>query len=302
MNLIKIGQYIAGKRKDLGLTQRELAEKLGMSDKSVSKWERGVCLPDVSLYEELCETLGIGLNEFLAGEDISEEKIIPQSEENILVVATDSKIKQKKLKRTVTALCIFLALAIAAIGIILLCSHQSHNYITPADSESVATQIARTVGGGTPYVFDFVTDDAYKSIDLNCTVYHAGAKIYEGSQNFGLFGNISESGSIMIIPTMDLENAENSIIKFAVSASGTSGVTNVPYYPMWEFLGDFVGNLPVQVSKMPITFDEEQGLFAISYTSTEIEREYTLAEAMDGSTDLFPGNSYTYVFSYRFNK
>ena len=302
MNLIKIGQYIAGKRKDLGLTQRELAEKLGMSDKSVSKWERGVCLPDVSLYEELCETLGIGLNEFLAGEDISEEKIIPQSEENILVVATDSKIKQKKLKRTVTALCIFLALAIAAIGIILLCSHRSQNYITPADNESVATQIARAVGGGTPYVFDFVTDDAYKSIDLNCTVYHAGAKIYEGSQNFGLFGNISESGSIMIIPTMDLENAENSIIKFAVSASGTCGVTNVPYYPMREFSGDFVGNLPVQVSKMPITFDEEQGLFAISYTSTETEREYTLAEAMDGRTDLFPGNSYTYVFSYRFNK
>ena len=46
MDLIKIGKYISGKRKALGLTQRELAEQLGMSDKSVSKWERGVCLPD----------------------------------------------------------------------------------------------------------------------------------------------------------------------------------------------------------------------------------------------------------------
>jgi len=48
VDLIKIGRYIAGKRKGLGLTQRELAEKLGMSDKSVSKWERGICLPDAS--------------------------------------------------------------------------------------------------------------------------------------------------------------------------------------------------------------------------------------------------------------
>ena len=58
MDLIKIGKYIAGKRKSLGMTQKQLAEKLGMSDKSVSKWERGVCLPDVSVYKELCSILG----------------------------------------------------------------------------------------------------------------------------------------------------------------------------------------------------------------------------------------------------
>ena len=57
MDLIKIGKYIAGKRKSLGMTQKQLAEKLGMSDKSVSKWERGVCLPDVSVYKELCSIL-----------------------------------------------------------------------------------------------------------------------------------------------------------------------------------------------------------------------------------------------------
>ena len=70
MDLVKIGSYIAEKRKKLGMTQKQLAEKLGKSDKSVSKWERGICLPDVSVYLELCEILGISLNEFLAGEDI----------------------------------------------------------------------------------------------------------------------------------------------------------------------------------------------------------------------------------------
>ena len=75
MNLVKIGRYIAEKRKSLGLTQRQLAEKLGKSDKSVSKWERGICLPDVSVYLELCGLLGISLNEFLAGEDIEIDNI-----------------------------------------------------------------------------------------------------------------------------------------------------------------------------------------------------------------------------------
>lgn len=69
MNLEKIGKYIAEKKKALGLTQAQLAQLLGMSDKSVSKWKRGICLPDVSVYMKLCEILGISLNEFIAGEE-----------------------------------------------------------------------------------------------------------------------------------------------------------------------------------------------------------------------------------------
>ena len=59
MDQKKIGSYIAEKRRELDMTQMQLAEKLGMSNKSVSKWERGVCLPDVSVYEELCSALNI---------------------------------------------------------------------------------------------------------------------------------------------------------------------------------------------------------------------------------------------------
>ena len=99
MDLIKIGKYISEKRKALGLTQKQLAEKIGMSDKSVSKWERGVCLPDVSVYLELCEILGIHINEFLAGEDLKEEHMIKQSEDNLLQVAKESKDRQKHLKK-----------------------------------------------------------------------------------------------------------------------------------------------------------------------------------------------------------
>lgn len=66
MDTAKIGRYIAEKRKRARLTQRQLADKLGKSDKSVSKWERGICLPDVSVYMELCEILEISVNEFFS--------------------------------------------------------------------------------------------------------------------------------------------------------------------------------------------------------------------------------------------
>ena len=98
MDQVKIGKYIADKRKAIGLTQVELADKLGMSNKSVSKWERGVCLPDVSLYSELCKILGISINEFLAGEDITLENITEKSEETIINVTREGKKKARKFK------------------------------------------------------------------------------------------------------------------------------------------------------------------------------------------------------------
>ena len=97
MDLIKIGKYIAEKRKALGLTQKQLAEKLNMSDKSVSKWERGICLPDVSIYMELCSILRISINEFLAGEDIGTENVIEKSDSNLIQITKESKKKQKNL-------------------------------------------------------------------------------------------------------------------------------------------------------------------------------------------------------------
>ena len=88
-------------QKALGLTQVQVAGKLGMSDKSVSKWERGVCLPDVSVYMDLCEILGISLNEFLAGEDIEQDKIARKSEENLIEVTKDGKERKRRLKTVI---------------------------------------------------------------------------------------------------------------------------------------------------------------------------------------------------------
>ena len=122
MDLIKIGKYIAGKRKALGMTQKQLAEKLNMSDKSVSKWERGICLPDVSVYMELCEILGISINEFLAGEDIDAENVEKKSEDNIIQVTKDSKKKQKNLKSILAVVTTFAVIMVLVLGCLLYTS------------------------------------------------------------------------------------------------------------------------------------------------------------------------------------
>lgn len=74
MNQEKIGRFIAECRKAQKITQEELAEKLGITSKSISKWENGNCLPDSSLYQPLCKILNISMNELFAGERLGEEE------------------------------------------------------------------------------------------------------------------------------------------------------------------------------------------------------------------------------------
>lgn len=76
MNLEKIGKFIALNRKNKGLTQEQLAEKLGVTNKTISRWETGKYMPDLSLLKPLSEELGITLNELLSGEKIEKDNII----------------------------------------------------------------------------------------------------------------------------------------------------------------------------------------------------------------------------------
>ena len=143
MDLIKIGKYIAFKRKEQGLTQKQLAEKLNMSDKSVSKWERGICLPDVSVYLELCKILDISINEFLAGEDIPKETIEQKAEENIIQITKDNKKKQKYLKKIIRLLIVMLVVFIFITSIFIYKKlTQPQNYIEPYLEKSTEMQTA----------------------------------------------------------------------------------------------------------------------------------------------------------------
>ena len=84
MNQVRIGKFISEKRKDKKITQEQLAEKLGVSTNAVSKWERGLCLMDMSLLKPLSEILEVSVNEILSGEKIDNNDIEKKSEENII--------------------------------------------------------------------------------------------------------------------------------------------------------------------------------------------------------------------------
>ena len=118
MNQIKIGEFISSQRKMKNLTQAALAEKLGITDRAVSKWERGKGLPDVSIMLDLCEILGITVNELLSGEKISMENSNQKNEQLLLDMAKELEQKNKTIWTSMWAILIVSMIAMFA-GILI---------------------------------------------------------------------------------------------------------------------------------------------------------------------------------------
>ena len=97
MNLMKIGKFIADCRKEKKLTQEQLAEKLYITDRAVSKWERGLSLPDADKMLDLCNILDINVNELLNGERINMKDYEKKNEELLLELAKQDELKNKRL-------------------------------------------------------------------------------------------------------------------------------------------------------------------------------------------------------------
>ena len=97
MDQVKIGKFISQMRKEKGLTQKQLGEELLISDKTVSKWETGKGMPEVSLMLPLCEKLGINVNELLTGERIPDEDYKKKAEENIMDIMREKEESIRKI-------------------------------------------------------------------------------------------------------------------------------------------------------------------------------------------------------------
>lgn len=105
MDLLLIGKFIAEERKRKGYTQRQLSEKLGISDKTISKWECGNGFPEISLLLPLCNELDITVNELLSGQRVSEEDYQKKAEENMV-----NMIREKEENKTKFALTIIIGI------------------------------------------------------------------------------------------------------------------------------------------------------------------------------------------------
>lgn len=270
MDLIKIGKYIAAKRKALGLTQKQLAEKLNMSDKSVFKWERGICLPDVTVYLELCKILGISINEFLAGEDIIEENIEQKSEENILKITKDNKTKQKYLKKIIRLLIVMLVVFIFITSIFIYQKlTQPQNYIEPYLEKSTEMQTANMLSShpGNILLFHYNSKKNYDSLTMYLTQYQKGKKISD-KEICTFYNNPSKgtnTGNIALV--VDYEASTLKIIDAFEDgyyvAEGISFLENISNYDVWDY--DKIEE------KTSIKYSKKQMLVALSYGKNHVK-------------------------------
>lgn len=298
MDLVKIGKYIAGKRKALGMTQKQLAEKLNMSDKSVSKWERGICLPDVSVYMELCEILGISINEFLAGEDIDAENVEKKSEDNIIQVTKDSKKKQKNLKSILAVVTTFAVIMVLVLGAVFVHKvMQPKNYITAVDRTSAEMKTAELLSGTDgAYLFNFYVKEEYKTLTIYLSEYQAGELInkskvadldYDGLES-------AKRGVIAVIPDFELFR-----VKLIIADDYSKCSTDFPILENVENR-EYYGRSATQVEgEVPIQRDTEQGLMALIYGEDGLEA-IPVKEMEQGN--FKEKNDYVYYLSFQFGK
>lgn len=129
MDQIKTGKFIASCRKQHALTQRALAEQLGISDKTISKWETGNGFPEISLLLPLCEALEINVNELLSGERLTAETYKQNAEENMMNMIREKEENRKKMRMTV------------AIGIIATVAFLTLIFVVCMYTEVISTPI-----------------------------------------------------------------------------------------------------------------------------------------------------------------
>lgn len=296
MDLIKIGKYIAFKRKEQGLTQKQLAEKLNMSDKSVSKWERGICLPDVSVYLELCKILDISINEFLAGEDIPKETIEQKAEENIIQITKDNKNKQKYLKKIIRLLIVMLVVFIFITSIFIYKKlTQPQNYIEPYLEKSTEMQTANMLSNhpGNILLFHYNSKKDFDSLTMYLTQYQKGKKISD-KEICTFYNNPSKgtnTGNIALV--VDYEASTLKIIDAFEDgyyvAEGISFLENISNYDVWDY--DKIEE------KTLIRYGKEQMLAALFYGKEGVST-IPIEELEKKDTKL--KNDYMCILSFKF--
>lgn len=310
MDLIKIGKYIAEKRKALGLTQKQLAEKLNMSDKSVSKWERGICLPDVSIYMELCSILRISINEFLAGEDIGAENVIEKSDSNLIQITKESKKKQKNLKTILAVVTVFAVIVSTILGTLFFHKLiQPKNYITAVDQTSTEMKTAELLSGTDgAYLFHYFTKDEFKTLTIYVSEYQSGTLISKSKVAALDYDGIDSPSKGVIAVVPDFESFKVKLIvtddyaKYSTDFPILENIENREYYG--RSASQIKGEIPIQIhsastieGKTAILSDSEQGLMALIYGKDGLSG-IPITEMEKGIVGV--ENDYVYYLSFQF--
>ena len=151
MNQKKIGQFIKERRKEKKLTQEELAEKLRVSNRTISKWENGNSIPDYSIINDLCTALDVSINELLSGEKINKDDYQRKFEENFLKTM---KYNNRKMNHST------IKVAIAFIVVLVLCLYFGYKYVLMQNLHIEDYKMIRQMAEGAPtYIQENVEND-----------------------------------------------------------------------------------------------------------------------------------------------
>lgn len=252
----------------------------------------------MALYAELCQILGISINEFFAGEDITKEDLMQKSEENIIGVAKESKQKQKRLR---SMLCLVLAvsvLVLSAVGIILYRSNGPQNVIAPVDQESVEMKTVELLSGiDGAFMYQYVTTDSYASLKIFVSEYHSGKLLQKEPVLLGYeeIGSPTH-GTVLIVPDFD-----HFAVKIIMADDASKFSTEIPILEGVEDR-EYYGRSASKITrKTDIIYNEEQPLVALVYGKNQV-RSIDLHDVTNGTSEALAENDYVYYFSFEFCK
>ena len=253
------------------------------------------------MYLELCKILGITINEFLAGEDISEENLTEKAEDNLIQVAKDSKYRQKHLKSMIAVLALTAVLAIAAAGVMWYRSVRTpKNFIAPYDMDSPERNIARVLSGPDgAMLFQYSADEPFQTMTLYLTEYHYSEQVSKteiaglGYDDFSDVTSMSK-GMIALIPDFEEFQVDvyitDSACKYQTKFSILEGVENREVF----------GRSGTEITEdIALVYDKELGLGAFFYGENGLSA-YSVEDLEKGNVEL--NNEYMYYVSVEFSK
>lgn len=166
MDIVKIGEFIKEKRKELNITQKELAQKLGCTDKAISRWETGKGLPDSSFLIPLSNILGVTVNELLSGEKVPAEELKEKVDNNLVSAVKENERVIKDNKLTKVLLAVAIIFCIVSISVLIGTIIKSQNTATYVGSFNTKNRIAVM-----EMLLNTENVDYYFSQDVVCTDY-----------------------------------------------------------------------------------------------------------------------------------
>ena len=306
MNQEKIGKFIAMRRKEKNMTQSELAEKLGVTDKSIGNWENGRNMPDLSLFKPLCNELDITINELLSGEGLKKEEYQEKFEENIINTIDYSTKKITLIRKNLGIVLLILGILISFTAMTMFASESSWGSIY-----SVIGAIISLIGVSkltknykhskrllicsiyfifflvSLFVIDYISVISLKQLPRFCTIKTGNGYVYECDNPIYTVYRVNSNtpNEYIIVDTKKEYNLDTiPVVPFNRSKSGIDNIVKYKnkYVGNNSNDGNLIGSLPLSEYGYVFQIDSNNLGLIIDYHITDwyINENYYLEKSI----------------------